>query len=301
MLGTLAQTTVRADDGVNGVTAVDSRVSSDYVRAKMPDGSLQPESYSFGDGGNWGGEISDATIDKLHFMDVARVIAVPLAGRKYVPANDPGKTRLLIMLYWGTTSVPGPSSGSMAYDELSAAQNNLAGVISSMAHQTSAKGDAAILSARLSAADAQMSAALTMIDMFNKERDDLDFKNSLMLGYDSDGLIGTDYGSHIKSGPLGMKTRDEIEEIEENRYFVVLMAYDFQLLWRQKKHKLLWVTRFSINERHNAFDKALPIMAKYAAKYFGQPTKGLLRTRVPEGRVDIGDMESLGEVDAPKK
>ena len=57
----------------------------------------------------------DGTIDKLHFIDVARVIAVPLASRGYLAATDPCRTRLLIMAYWGTTAVPGPPSDSTAY------------------------------------------------------------------------------------------------------------------------------------------------------------------------------------------
>jgi hypothetical protein len=96
--------------------------------------------------------------------------------------------------------------------------------------------------------------------------------------------------------------RTDVEsEIEENRYFVVLMAYDFQLMWKEKKHKLLWETRFSISERRNEFDKALPVMARYASQYFGQPTNGLLRTRVLGGKVDIGEMKSFGEVEEPRK
>jgi hypothetical protein len=46
-------------------------------------------------------------------------------------------------------------------------------------------------------------------------------------------------------------------------------------------------------------------MAQYASKYFGQDSHGLVRRDVPLGRVDIGRMESLGEVpgreDAPAK
>lgn len=79
----------RVQEGVEGVTAVSSKVSGGYVRARLPDGSLQPEFYAFGEGGNWAGEISDATIDKIHFTDVARVIAGPLASRNYIPARDP--------------------------------------------------------------------------------------------------------------------------------------------------------------------------------------------------------------------
>ena len=74
------------------------------------------------------------------------------------------------------------------------------------------------------------------------------------------------------------------------------MAYDFQLLWKQKKHKLLWETRFSIRQRHHDFDKDLPAMANYASRFFGQDTNGLIHDSIPLGHVDIGVVKSLGEV-----
>ena len=42
-------------------------------------------------------------------------------------------------------------------------------------------------------------------------------------------------------------------------------------------------------------------MAAYASKYFGEPTDGILRTRIQDGHVDIGDIKTLGDVDEPKK
>src|SRR5580698_4450472 len=101
----LSHQTAQAANEISGVTSVASRASKDYVRTKLPDGSFQPESYAFGEGGRWGGQMSDATFDKLRFIDVARVIAAPLASQNYSPATDPQKTRLLIMLYWGTTAL----------------------------------------------------------------------------------------------------------------------------------------------------------------------------------------------------
>jgi hypothetical protein len=131
--------------------------------------------------------------------------------------------------------------------------------------------------------------------------DKLDFANAHMLGYDSSDLIATERANYVRGTAFSVDRDDLYAEIRENRYFVVLMAYDFQLLWKEKKHKLLWETRFSISERRNAFDKALPVMAQYASRYFGQPSNGLLRTRVPEGRVEIGEPKSLGVVEAPAK
>lgn len=122
-----------------------------------------------------------------------------------------------------------------------------------------------------------------------------------MIGYAASGLVGTDYGKYISHNAIGVEQRTEVAEIEENRYFVVLMAYDFQLLWKQKKRKLLWETRFSINERHNQFDKALPLMAQYAARFFGQPSDGLVKARLQEGRVEIGDPTLIEFLTGPKK
>lgn len=190
------------------------------------------------------------------------------------------------MVYWGTTAVPPPPSESVAYQNYQAAQEEYQILLS--------EGDGIDANAVLNAGLAQ-----AMVE--NAKRDHLDFMNAAMLGYDSTGLIGTDYGAAISRTAFGVDQRDQVAEIEEHRYFVVLMAYDFQLVWKQKKHKLLWETRFSINEGHNRFDKALPVIAAYASQFFGQSSNGLLRTQVLQGRVEVGEVKSLGEVEEPKK
>jgi hypothetical protein len=282
-----AQPHALASDEVNGVTAVAAKVSNDYVRAKLPDGSFQPEFYTFGEGGIWGGEIKDPTFEKLNFKQVAHIIAMPLASQKYLPASDPNKTKILIMVYWGTTAVPESTTTSSVVQTFGEASSALSQAMNP--HNPEPKG-------AQNAAMSEWSSAMTLLNMENRLRDITDFKNAAMLGYDSTNLIGTEYGRYLAHTALGQEQRDEVAEIEENRYFVVLMAYDFQLMWKQKKHKLLWETRFSINERRNQFDKALPVMAQFASRYFGQDSNGLLRTRVPEGRVEVGAPKSLGEI-----
>ena len=280
-------TRVLAEDsapGLNGIEAVSSKVAPDYVRAKTPDGSFQPELYAFGPGGNWGGEIKDLTIEKLTFLDVAHVIARPLAIQKYLPGNDPAKTRLLILVYWGTTAVPPPYEMDTLYRNYSQSVSESNNLIAQS--QGMPPGQKEII---LDEANDVLSAGLHQLDVENHIRDQLDFKNAMMLGYDSSGLVETERGKYLSHTALREEGDDERVEIEENRYFVVLMAYDFQLLWKQKKHKLLWETRFSINERHNEFDKALPAMAQYASQYFGEPSNGLVRQRLLNADVQIGE------------
>jgi hypothetical protein len=282
-----------AVDGAVGVTAVSSRVSKDYVRTKLPDGSFQPEEYAFGNGGRYDGPFRDASIDKLGFMDVARVIASALRAQNYIPARDLKTEKLLILVHWGTTIVPDPTSMSVGSLDLQSAGN------------TASISPGGVPAAARTAAAAKQNAyseANRQIAMEIGQREQVDLMNAKMLGYDSEGLIGTDYGNWIEhSGVTGLHRDELLSEIEGNRYFVVLVAYDFQVYLKQKKLKALWETRFSINEPNNRFDRALPVMAQYASRYFGRDSHGLLRTQVPEGQVKVGEPKSLGEVEAPAK
>jgi hypothetical protein len=210
----------------------------------------------------------------MDFLDIARVIAGPLAEQRFLPSKDPARTRLMIMVYWGTTDVPEPITTTAAYQF----------------YKSSLEEYNALKSVDQSAADAALSAGLAELNFENNRRDKIDFKNAEMIGYDSDGagLIGTDRGSILQFTALRHERDGLVPEIEENRYFVVLMAYDFQMMWKEKKHKLLWETRFSINQPRNDFGKALPAMAKFASSYFGQASHGLVRQEIPEGHVEVG-------------
>jgi len=274
--GLLEPTTALASEGAEGVTAVASRVSKDYVRAKLPDGSFEYEAYAFGNGGDSGGPVRDDSIDKLGFLDIARILAQPLAQQRYVCAKSPEQTRLLIMVYWGTTSAPEPVSTSDAYLNYQIAMGEYKQLLSEK---------------DFADADAILSAGLQTLKMENSRRAQIDYKNANLLGYNSpDGtaLIGTAEGNQLEFTALRHSRNDLVPEIETSRYFVVLLAYDFQLMWKQKKHKLLWETRFSINQPRNDFGKALPAMAHFASRYFGQGSEGLVRQFIREGHVDVG-------------
>lgn len=69
--------------------------------------------------------MSDGSIDERKFIDVARTVAGPLAARRYLPTRDADHARLLIMVYWGLTTVPAPPSESPAFINLQVAQTKL--------------------------------------------------------------------------------------------------------------------------------------------------------------------------------
>jgi hypothetical protein len=244
-----------ADSPVVGITAVSSRVFGGYVRARLADGMLRPETYAFGNGGlitagSAGGETPgaqrDPSIDEMNFDSIARAMEEPLSSQGYRQSKVPEATDLLVMVYWGTT---------------------VGGF-----HEK--KG---------------------------KFRDILDLKNAQLLGFDSEGTFGAGFGNNVASNINKQVHSQMMAALEVSRYFVVLRGFDFQSSWKDKKLKLLWETRFSIDQRHNDFDLALPVMAQYASPCFGQDSGGLMLTRVADGRVILGDIKSLGEVPpAPK-
>jgi hypothetical protein len=305
-----AQPCAGAGDESRVTTVVSSRVSPGYARTRLPDGSYQPESYTFGNGGHWTGTVSDGSIDRVVFMDVARAIVGPLADHGYVSSTNPKATSELIMVYWGRTTTPERFESTSSAALLQRASSDAAAVHSANAQFQTFSGETVVPPAVAMPcgkfdpsttsdqvtgqidADNAMSGALSLVAAEDRSRDKMDARNASLLGYDSWWNSMADF----KGTPLEHRRQDMIDELEHDRYFVILMAYDFQAMWRHKVHKLLWETRFSVRQRGVAFDRDLPLIVKNASKYFGQDSHGLLREDLPQGRVDVGPLQTLGTV-----
>jgi hypothetical protein len=271
--------------------AISTKAAKDYVRKKLPDGRFQTETYAFGEGDNWSGARVDFSIDRMKFIDVARAVAVPLAEQRYLPSHDPKGTNLLIMVYWGTTRAPERSSESPGLTLLLQADRRLDEAhLMMMSHDRNALQEAY-------AADADMREALAIVNTENQRREDTDVRIVTLLGYDS-WWLATESASG--GGERAFRKKDMLDEVEEDRYFVVLMAYDFRAM-SQKKKKLLWEAHLSMREHSNEFDKRLPDMLEKASAFLGQNSSGLQHVDLPRGSVTIGPVRSLGTMLASPK
>jgi hypothetical protein len=127
--------------------------------------------------------------------------------------------------------------------------------------------------------------------MANRQRDKQNLANANVLGFQDEMKRVATYDSPA----FARRRQDVIEQVEEARYYVVLLAYDFPRLAEHHEKKLLWETRFSIPQRRNDFGQQLEAMAESAARYFGKDSQGLVRKSLHDGRVDLGELKILGD------
>ena len=286
-------------------------MSPAYARAHLPGGSFRPETYAFGEGGAEGGAQKDATIDRLRLIDVARLITPSLASQQYLPCNprDPSHTDLLIMVYWGTTTGTDGTAGSPQYQMAQALVTPPSlpppppptgqGLGAAMVSDPSMSGRANVAQqtdAIQSANDSALQQSVLLTAMANRQCDRQDRANAAVLGYANEMKRLDAY----RTSALNLRRQDLVDEVEESRYYVVLLAYDFQTLWRHKQRRLLWETRFSIRERRHDFGGELAAMAQEASHYFGQDSHGLIHEHLPETVVSVGEPKVLGYEPEPK-
>lgn len=244
--------------------AVSSKTFSGYARARAPDGSYLPERYAFGNGGQLGGTTPG--------MNEASLIPGGSIVGNIV--SDPTIDRMSF------DSVVRDIQPSLVAQKFLPARSPEQTQLLIMVYWGRSFGGRNVSNGAI--------------------RDLIDYHNATLMGFDSDPAIKslTDpslafWGKGVLAS-LVTETRGRVlSALEADRYYVILRAFDFPYAWKQKKLRLLWETRFSLSERTNAFNEALPKMAQTAARYFGKDTGGLMLDTVPDGRVDIGPLRSL--------
>jgi hypothetical protein len=143
---------------------------------------------------------------------------------------------------------------------------------------------------------AQLEFGMALTEMANHDRDRANLGNAKILGY-LDEI--NDRRTIPPWADVGDMARELQSDVEEERYYIVVRAYDFKALQRDGKQVVRWVTRISIGAQGHGFDERLAQMVAAAAGSFGQK-QGLKRRYYGDPRVDLGEVEYLG-VASPAK
>lgn len=272
-----AAMSARADPTVT--TAVFSKIGNGYQRTYLADGTPKPEYYAIANGGAAGGTMRDATVERLTFPDITKLMMPLLHQQGYRYAMSPGQATLLLVVHWGNTIPYNDTNFQLSMGPASRAISEL---------QTLQR--AGVTGAGLDGSLDALEHALMWLNMEDQIRNLRDAPNARLLGYIDDINDNNDMRRFVG----GQRYNELKADVEDPRYYVIISAYDFREVTQHNRQKLLWVTRVSVSARSNSFDESVAAMVKSSAKYFGQPTGKIIRGEELRGRVNLRELEFLG-------
>ncbi|MBI2513305.1 MAG: hypothetical protein HYV96_15110 [Opitutae bacterium] len=281
-----------ADLPLSELTVVSSTVHNGYEREKLPDGTVKPVRYAFGEGTCDAGSVADASLDKLKFRQVIAALSAPLAQQGFHPSRNANEVEQLIVVHWGrTTGWDGGAGYGNVYGNLNRLHSAMVATFPTL--NPGDKPDPNATRTRglggTPGAASEMDQLMLMLQMQDDARARQNGRNSRLLGYhDTLRRIPTYWGNMVRS-----EREDLIGELEDDRYYVILAAYDFQVAKKEQKPKVLWVTRFSLVAHGNDFDDSIDRMVAAAAAHFGRSTHGLHREGMREARAIPGKLEVI--------
>ncbi|HVZ65179.1 MAG TPA: hypothetical protein VG936_11455 [Lacunisphaera sp.] len=277
------------------VTAVFSRVSNGYHRTREADGSFKREYYALMPGHYYPGVGKDGSIDPVKFPQVAGLAAQLLATKNYWFAKDASQATLLLEISWGKTVPLNDGIYRTNLDSFAAAMSNRISPYAfggqAPAGRFTADAMTAQRAARFDENDEKEQAVGELV-LFQAMRRDANQHNARLLGYVDEINRGD---SAARFAGLGSNYDDLISDIENERYYIIIAAYDFAAA-KAGQMKRQWVTRVSVQAQGNRFNESAAYMLAKASKYFGQDSGRLIRQFDREGKVTLGDLQVVGVV-----
>ncbi len=292
----------RADEHV----AVKFSANPAYAAERQrEDGSLHPESYVFIQGEFLPGAIRDKSLDNSEISAVAHALAPHLAQRNYLPTTETGDADLVIAVHWGMTTSLQHNTDYVAMMMDQARDTQLANKEFAEAFYGSAENDATApaqsdLAQEMLKASARQAAAAPDYDWARmaSARSERDISNrpiASVLGFSD--VLNRD----SKRAFASEEARTLMHYLNEERYFVVLMAYDLKRRKSGEPFQRLWVARISIPAAGINFNEALERLGTAGATGFGENNPDLQIKRIPtpkrtgDAEVEVGDIIVIEE------
>jgi len=307
---------------------VSATASKAYAQKKFVNGVPQPETYVFYEGKYFGGLTRDPSIAHTHFMDIAKVLAPSLAKQNYLPTRNAKAADLLIVVNWGTTATDDTAKKSslQQQDLLKDSSDAIHGI-----PDPEQGGQTVDVVSALTFDLMREQAYATSAQKFAK------FNGSL-LGYTNalNKEMATQWAS---ANGLSSEAESHLSDLDEERYFVVLLAYDYQKILSggrvvnaqpgiagggsvrgqlnslggmasaqfvhedatPSQPKPVWEVRMNIRADGNNFVEALPAMSKVAADFFGKQEDNLKteQTNVSKFWVEVGPVKVISTGENP--
>ncbi len=265
-------------------------------RAKKPGGE---ETYVFYPGHFFAGVLSDRTLERMPFESIARMLARDLQKQGYVPASRIDSSNLVIVVHWGVTTAfdrPGssPSYDARGLSELSAASASRDALLVDGADVLSS--EVVTLSVQVDDLSAMVNRQSEDLSLTGLTRDLRATSAAALLGITS--ALRRENDEPLPSARAAMLRA----MLQEERYFIIAMAYDWQALRRDKALRRLWSVRLSVRAAGINFSTAIHRLSSAGGNVFGLQLDDLdvRRVKEPKGEVHFGELIVIGENDEPR-
>ncbi|MDB4384498.1 hypothetical protein N9023_01625 [Opitutaceae bacterium] len=250
-----------------GSVIVDSIASPAYEAIQADRGPDDIETYQLMQGRFFGGQIKDRSLERIEFQEVVDTLAKSLAQRNYYPNKHLDQGDLLLIVHFGVTSVDEDWEDLMG--------------ITSMEDEAALYGDVSVEE------DTEIGSTELSYDPFNYTMPSSQYgneSNASLLGFDRE----------LRKPNLSFNDELNLREaLEEERYLIIVMAYDFREIRANGNFNLQWSTRFSIRSPGTNFEEAHFALSRAAAPHFGTNLEDLTTVIKPwrETQVEIGEAE----------
>lgn len=273
------------------LVAVLSTADPGYVTDRMKDGKLTPQTYVVMKGHFIPGFTRDGSLEKMKFADIVRKLAPSLQQQEFYPAKSIRDADIMLVIHWGATSPRIHENQLKDYSDMQRLSNEL-----SEAKAREAQGGGAIVGLDIASPDNLLARPSYSIrsDMdyaaLETATDQMQSDNDLMSAASILGVTAElkKEQSRMIDTPHGVLIRTMLEE---DRYFIHVLAYDAKELFEHKTLKRLWTARMSIRSPGINFAAASERISVVGGKFFGTNQTELLAApaKVREGHVEVGE------------
>ena len=259
--------------GNSARVSVASEASAEYQKIQDARAPGDIETIHFMEGQYFGGISKDKSLERVTFQEIVEGLAPNLAKQNYLPGDDINTGDLLLIVHYGVAAVDTPWDELMGITSQEEEEMLYGSTTSSASYETGGVELGVDVSYGSQPSNQNPGAG----------------SNAKLLGYDR------------QLNKRDLNHNDEFDlrtDLEEDRYFIIVMAYDCQKLLKEKELALQWTTRFSVRSPGTNFEEAHFALGRAAAPFFGKNLDGLERAKVPFGKdvdVSIGELEILEE------
>ncbi len=257
--------------------AIKAIASDEYTKSRALNENKKTQTYMFMKGNYHPGTTKDSGMSNMSFDDIIQNMAVHLKKQGYYALPEPGDSDLLLVVHYGRTTTEPSLEDMLGYTSLEDQ-----GYTEEVAN---AGAGGAILT------PSEMNATADFgFSMAARENSETGGQMSLFYKAQLLGMEEAFIGSNVtRSEERLLKTL-----LDQERYFIVLVAYDYPKL-KAGEAQPLWTTRYSIRAIGQSFEKAIEDLNLVAGDFYGKNLKGLTQKRVTDkSRVEMGEIEVIG-------